>query len=88
MNLNVYQVRELTTGWEVCLKLKLEENEVEKLPVDKLMTLKDYEIIYKGNITYFKVFMDLSEPWEDEPLEELLKAITKELKYQIKLLLK
>jgi hypothetical protein len=88
MNLDVYQVKEKNHGWDICLKLELEESDVDKLLIHKLRTLEDYEIFPKGNDVYFKVFMDLSEPWEDEPLEELLKAIIKELKYQINLLLK
>jgi hypothetical protein len=47
------------------------------------MKVDEYQISQKGNITYFQVFMDLSEPWEDEPLEELLKAIQKEVELKL-----
>jgi predicted metal-dependent hydrolase len=83
MIMSVKNVEKRYNGWDVCLQVELDGDELDKLKLEELMKVEEYQISQKGNITYFQAFMDLSEPWEDETLEELLKAIQKEVELKL-----
>jgi lipopolysaccharide biosynthesis protein len=87
MKIDVYDVSKKNKGWEICLRLELEEKKTELIKIQDISSFNDYQVFYKDDTIFFKVYMDLSEPWEDEPLEELLKAVKKELEYKLNLIL-
>ncbi len=50
----------------------------------KLMKMEDWEITIQGEHIYFKNYYDLSEPWEDETIEELVNAAIVEVELKLK----
>jgi len=51
------------------------------------MKIHDFQVDLIGNILYFKSFVEISEPWEDLPLEEFIKNLKLEVEYKLNQLL-
>lgn len=84
MQVDVDFVDKLDNGWKVRLNVKLSADELSRLDHESVNTFKDFNISLDGSNLYFDCFLNTEEPWEDEPLEELLKAIKIEVEYHAK----
>lgn len=84
MQVDVDFVDKLDNGWKVRLNVKLSTEELSRLDHESVSTFKDFNISLDGSNLYFDCFLNTEEPWEDEPLEELLKAIKIEVEYHAK----
>ena len=87
MQVDVDSVNELDKGWMVRLNVNLSSEELSKLNQKAINRHEDFDIFLDGSKLYFNCFLNKDEPWEDEPLEELLKAIKIEVKYRAQALL-
>lgn len=88
MQLDIDEVNKSGNGWNVRLKANLSNDEVQRLNNNSINMVDDFHIELKDSNLYFDCFLNNDEPWEDEPLEELLKAIKIEVEYHVKALLK
>lgn len=88
MIVDVDNVDESKKGWHVILKVNLSPEERSRLNHDAIAMVEDFKIDLRGSDLYFACFLNTEEPWEDEPLEELLKAIIFEVEYRADALLK
>ncbi|MBI4813059.1 MAG: hypothetical protein HY802_01455 [Methanobacterium sp.] len=73
--------------WNVRMKVILTRDELSRIDHDALKDVEDFQIEIEEDIIYFKSFLSTAEPWEDEPLEELLKGIKLEVEYRMMKLL-
>ncbi len=87
MKVDVDKVSENNNGWYVRLKVNLSPEELLILNKDAIRKIEDFNIDLNGSNLYFNCFLNTQEPWEDEPLEELLKSIKLEVEYHTKALL-
>lgn len=78
MNVELEKLEQSGSGWNICLRV-----EDLKIKEDNLNKIQDWQVTLKDNQLYFECYMDLSEPWEDEPLEELVKAAKLEVQWKI-----
>ncbi|MGI6482008.1 MAG: hypothetical protein ACOX08_01870 [Methanobacterium sp.] len=81
MQINVDLVKEINNGWEVRLIVKLSLEERSRLNQNLINNFEDYDVNFDGSNIYFNVFVNTEEPWEDESIEELIKAIKIEAEY-------
>ncbi|WJI08658.1 hypothetical protein FGU46_00400 [Methanobacterium sp. CWC-01] len=84
MDVTLHSVEGKDKGWLITLQSQFQPDMNRK----ELMKMEDWEITIQGEQIYFKNYFDLSEPWEDEPLEEIIKAATLEVEWKLKRLLK
>ncbi len=87
MQVDVGGLEESDQGWNIRINVILTTEELSQLDYDALKDVEDFKIETEGNILYFNGFLSIAEPWEDEPLEELLKAIKLEIEYRMNRLL-
>jgi hypothetical protein len=87
MQVNVDCLNESLNGWKVRIKVTLSHEEFSQLDHSAIGNIEDFQIDVKGDALYFNSFLSVEEPWEDEPIEELVKAIKLEVKYRMKGLL-
>lgn len=87
MQVDVDFVNKLNDGWKVRLFVKLSSEELSMLNMDKLDSIEDYTVNFEGSDLHFDCFVNTEEPWEDESLEELIKAIKIETEYHVQALL-
>lgn len=67
-------------GWLITLHSQLDPD----IDQQKLMKMEDWEITIQAEHIYFKNYYDLSEPWEDETVEELVNAAIVEVELKLK----
>jgi hypothetical protein len=79
MNVELEKLEKFGDGWNICLRV----NEKNINP-DSIKKIEEWQVTLKEDQLYFEGFMDLSEPWEDEPLEELVKAAKLEVEWNLK----
>ena len=87
MKVVVDYLEESGKGWNVRVKAVLNTGELSQLNSDSIQDIEDFKINIEGSVIYFNSFLSIGEPWEDEPLEELIKAIKLEVEYRLKALL-
>jgi hypothetical protein len=87
MQVDVDYLEESGKGWNVRLKAVLSTEELSQLNMTSIQDIEDFKIDIDGSVIYFNSFLSIAEPWEDEPLEELIKAIKLEVNYRLKDLL-
>lgn len=79
MNVELDKLEKSGNGWKICLRV----DEININP-DLIKKIKDWQVKLKENQLYFEIFMDNSEPWEDESIDELVKAAIIEVKWKLK----
>jgi hypothetical protein len=84
MQIYVDCLDESSNGWKVRIKVTLSSEEFSKLDQDLIRKIEDFQINIKNHALYFNSFLSIVEPWEDEPLEELIKSIKLEVEYHMK----
>lgn len=84
MRVTIHNVEREKDGWLITFSAKLEPS----LDRDDLKMMEDWEVSFQDDYVFLKNYFDLSEPWEDEPLEEIIKAATLEVEWKLKQLLK
>jgi hypothetical protein len=87
MQVDVDYLEESFEGWNVRVKVVLSNEELSKLNTASIQDIEDFKIEIDGSVIYFNSFLSIAEPWEDEPLEELIKAVKLEVEYRVKGLL-
>jgi hypothetical protein len=87
MQVKVDSLNESLDGWKVRIKVTLSEEEFSQLDHSAIGNIEDFQIDVEGHTLYFSSFLSVEEPWEDEPIEELVKAIKLEVEYRMKCLL-
>ncbi|MBI5459868.1 hypothetical protein [Methanobacterium sp.] len=87
MQVDVDFLEKSDQDWKVRMKVILTKDELSRIDHDALKEVEDFQIEIKDDILYFKSFLSIAEPWEDEPLEELLKATKLEVEYWMRKLL-
>ena len=87
MQVDVDYLDESGKGWNVRVKVVLSTKELSQLKTASIQDIEDFKIDIDGSVIYFNSFLSIAEPWEDEPLEELIKAIKLEVEYRVKGLL-
>jgi hypothetical protein len=87
MQVDVDCLEESGQNWNVRLKVLLTTDELSLIDYEALEDLEDFNIEIKAPIIYFKSFLSIVEPWEDEPLEELIKSIKLEVEHRMRSLL-
>jgi len=87
MQVDVDYLEESSKGWNVRVKAVLSTEELSQLNKISIQDIEDFKIELDGSTIYFNSFLSIAEPWEDEPLEELIKAIKLEVEYRVKGLL-
>jgi hypothetical protein len=87
MNIEIESLEKNGKGWNIFLRVELEDTELSKLDLDALEEVEDYKVYLMGDELFFQGYLEILEPWEDEPLEELLKAIKLEVEYKVNQLL-
>ena len=87
MQVDVDYLEESGKGWNVRVKVVLSTEEFSHLNTALIQDVEDFKIEIDGSTIYFNSFLSIAEPWEDEPLEELIKAIKLEVEYCVKGLL-
>jgi hypothetical protein len=88
MQVEVDEVNELEKGWKVRLNVNLTPEEFSRIDSDSINEVEDFNIFIGDSSLYFDCLVNTCEPWEDEPLEELLKALKFEVEYHVQSLLK
>jgi hypothetical protein len=83
MNVGVENLEKTEKGWNIFLRVELDEAELSRLDRNSLGKIEDFQVDIKRDELYFQCYMETSEPWEDEPLEELLKALKLEVEYKV-----
>ncbi len=84
MQVEVVFVDKYDNGWMVRLNVKLSSEKLSRLNHGAIDNFKVFEVTLDGSNLFFDCFMTNDEPWEDEPLEELIKAIKIEVEYHAK----
>ncbi|HMK54277.1 MAG TPA: hypothetical protein VK444_05790 [Methanobacteriaceae archaeon] len=84
MEVAVETLKKRNNGWELSITVDLSKLNLNtiNLDYDSLNNIEDWQVTFKDNKLYFKGFMEISEPWEDEPIEELVKAAQLEVKWR------
>jgi len=83
LDLVIENLEKTGKGWNIFLRVELDEEELSRLDRRSLGKIEDFQVDLKGDVIYFQIYMEISEPWEDEPLEELLKALKLEVEYKV-----
>ncbi|MDP3065277.1 MAG: hypothetical protein Q8N08_00925 [Methanobacteriaceae archaeon] len=84
MKIEVETLKKMVNGWDINLQVDLTKSQIDR---DALNRVEDWKVTFKDNKLYLEVFMDNTEPWEDEPLEELVKAAKMEIEWKLNQLL-
>ncbi|MFA0834524.1 MAG: hypothetical protein ACC609_11020 [Methanobacterium formicicum] len=87
MQVDVDCLEESGQNWNVRIKVLPTTEELSLMDYEALKHLEDFRIEIKAPIIYFNSFLSIAEPWEDEPLEELINSIKLEVEYRMKILL-
>jgi hypothetical protein len=87
MQVEVICVDKYEKGWNAKVKVILTPEELSHLNKDSISLIEDFDVNLENSVLYFNCFFDKSEPWEDEYLEEILKAIKLEVEYKTRKLL-
>ena len=87
MKVDVDCLEESGQNWNVRIKVLLTTEELSLMDYEALEELEDFHIEIKAPIIYFNSFLSIAEPWEDEPIEELIKSIKLEVEHRMKSLL-
>lgn len=87
MQVDVDCLEESGQNWNVRIKVLLTTEELSLMDYEALEDLEDFNIEIKAPIIYFNSFLSIAEPWEDEPLEELINSIKLEVEHRMKILL-
>jgi hypothetical protein len=80
MEVTLHSVEREKDGWLITLQTQLDP----PLDQEALEKMEDWEVSFQEDQVYFKNYFDLSEPWEDEPLEEIVKAAILEVGWKLK----
>lgn len=83
MNVGVENLEKTEKGCNIFLRVELDEAELSRLDRNSLGKIEDFQVDIKRDELCFQCYMETSEPWEDEPLEELLKALKLEVEYKV-----
>lgn len=83
MKVEIDQTNKIDNGWNVKIKVILSSEELSNLNQESITKIEDFNIILVDSTLYFDCFTDTREPWEDEPLEEILKALKFEVEYHV-----
>lgn len=65
MEVTLHTVEREKDGWFITIKAKLDPT----LEREALEKMEDWEVTFQEDYVFLKNYFDLSEPWEDEPLE-------------------
>lgn len=85
MNIEVDSLKELNEGWDVQIKVTLSMEEMSQIDQSALKDDGDFRVNPEDpSVLYFQALLSLAEPWEDEPLSELIRAIKLEVEYRVK----
>jgi hypothetical protein len=88
MEIMVHSLNETDDGWDARIKVTLSQDEMSHLDKSALHDDGDFMVDSEDNsVLYFTSLLSVAEPWEDEPLEELVRAIKMEVKYRVNRLL-
>lgn len=88
MHIEIKDLEKRDNGWMVCVKITLDGEEQARFSPSRLESEEDYRIYYEDKTLYFSRYFDKSEPWEDEPLDELIEGIKGEIIYKVNHMLK
>ncbi|MEN6328823.1 MAG: hypothetical protein ABFC91_00840 [Methanobacteriaceae archaeon] len=80
MDIKLENVESEGEGWLITIQADLEPS----LDRETLHQMEDWEVTFQEDYLYLQGYFDLSEPWEDEPLEEIVKAALKEVEWMLK----
>lgn len=83
MQIDIDHLEESDKGWDVRVKAILSSEEFSQLNTSSINDIEDFKVDIHGSVIYFNSFLSIAEPWEDEPLEELVKAIKLEVEYWV-----
>ncbi|MDO5836144.1 MAG: hypothetical protein Q4P17_06515 [Methanobacterium sp.] len=83
MQVDIDHLEESDKGWDVRVKAILNSEEFSQLNTASINDIEDFKVDIHGSVIYFNSFLSIAEPWEDEPLEELVKAIKLEVEYWV-----
>lgn len=72
------------SGWDLILTISLDYQKLEKLKNELKCRLKDYVFYTDNNRIICRVHFKITEPWEDEPPEEVAETIKLEIMSHIK----
>lgn len=84
MDIKIKNLEKVTEGWNLCIEVELNAEECSKFKPELINEVEDYKITLKDNNLYFKRYFSISEPWEDEPLEEVLDGMKDEVEYKVR----
>ncbi len=84
MDVKIKNLEKVTEGWNLCIKVELDHEEYSKFKPELINKLEDYKLIIKDTNFYFQRYFNISEPWEDEPLEEVLDGMKYEVEYKVR----
>lgn len=88
LNSILEKLKKSNNGWEIFIRINLDEDEVKSLDIDALEKIEDWKTSIRDNNILFVGDFNRSEPWEDEPPEEFVKAAIYELEWRVTKLLK
>lgn len=85
MQIDVGSLKESDRGWDVQLKVTLSLEEISQIDQSALRDDGDFKVDPEdSSLLYFHSLLSVAEPWEDEPLDELVRAIKLEVEYRVK----
>ena len=87
MKVDIKNLEKEGKKWNIILKVELDKNELSRLDQNSLMKIHDFQVDLIGNIIYFQRYVEISEPWEDLPIEEFIKNLKLEVEYKLNQLL-
>jgi hypothetical protein len=79
MDVTLHKVDREKEGWFITIKANLDPS-VDREALEKI---EDWEVSFQKDYVFLKNFFDRSEPWEDEPLEEMVKAAILEVEWKL-----
>jgi hypothetical protein len=85
LRVTLHDVESRRNGWLITLKAEIEPSQLNQ---ESLQKMEDWEVTFQDNLIYLQGYFDLSEPWEDEPLEEIQKAAIMEVEWKLNRILK
>lgn len=88
MKVEVDSLNKSGKGWKIRIKTILTDEEFSHIKIDDLQDIEDFQVEITAPVIYFNTFLSIAEPWEDEPLEELIKAVKLEVKHRLNVFLK
>lgn len=85
MLVTLHNVERSRNGWLITLKAEIEPSQLNQ---ESLQSMEEWEVTFQDNVIYLQGYFDLSEPWDDEPLEEIQKAAIMEVEWKLNRILK